>query len=55
MQRHKSMTTIGELISHLCTKYERRYHDKHLAALVTQVAIDELLRSRHVPATRKFA
>ncbi len=48
------MTTIGELISQLCTKYERRYQDEHLAALATQVTVDELLRSRHAVATRKL-
>ncbi|MEO8551512.1 MAG: hypothetical protein ABI678_16155 [Kofleriaceae bacterium] len=49
------MTTIGGLLSKLCTTYERRYEDERLAALATQVTIDELLRSRHILATGKIA
>ncbi len=40
------MTTIGDLVSTLFAKYERRFHDEQLAALATQVSMDELLRRR---------
>jgi hypothetical protein len=40
------MTTIGDLVSVLFTRYERRFHDEQLAAVATQVTIDELLRKR---------
>lgn len=55
MQRVEDVTTIGELISQLCTKYARLYQDEHFAELATQVTIDELLRSRQVLATGKIA
>jgi hypothetical protein len=46
------MTTIGQLVSILFTKYERQFHDEKLAAVATQVALDELLRERK-PGKRK--
>ena len=46
------MTTIGQLISDLYSKYERRYHDPELAAIATQVTVDELLRARRLLAKR---
>ena len=38
------MTTIGDAISTLFAKYERQFHDEHLAAVATQVALAEVLR-----------
>jgi hypothetical protein len=46
------MTTIGQLISDLYSKYERRYRDEELAAVATQVTVDELLRARRLVAKR---
>lgn len=40
------MTTIGQLVSILFAKYERQFHDERLAAVATQVALDELLHAR---------
>jgi hypothetical protein len=40
------MTTIGQLITTLFAKYERQFHDEKLAAIATQVAVDELLLAR---------
>lgn len=40
------MTTIGQLICELYTKYERRYRDDELAAMATQVRLEELLGPR---------
>lgn len=40
------MTTIGDLVSVLFAKYERRFHDERLAAVATQIALDGLLRGR---------
>lgn len=40
------MTTFGQLISDLYTQYERRYHDPELAAVATEVTVEELLRQR---------
>jgi hypothetical protein len=37
------MTTIGQLVSVLFAKYEQQLHDEELAAVATQVAVDELL------------
>jgi hypothetical protein len=44
--------TIGQLISDVYTKYERRYGDEELAAIATQVTVDELLRARRLVAKR---
>ena len=49
---HPAMTTIGQLIADLYTKYERRYHDEDLAAVATQVTVDEILRARRLVAKR---
>jgi hypothetical protein len=38
------MKTIGDVVSVLFAKYERRFHDEQLAAVATQVALEELLR-----------
>jgi hypothetical protein len=38
-------TTIGQLVAALYDQYERRFHDEELAALATQVALNELLAS----------
>jgi hypothetical protein len=46
LQNSAGMTTIGQLVSILFAKYERQFHDEKLAALATQVALDELLRER---------
>ena len=40
------MTTIGQLIEALFTKYERELHDQELAAQATKRALDDILRSR---------
>lgn len=37
-------TTMGQLVSELFDKFERRYHDERLAAVATQAAIEEILR-----------
>lgn len=39
-------TTMGQLVANLFTKYERRYHDEELAAIATQVTLDDLMRTR---------
>lgn len=48
--------TMGQLVSEVYEAYERRYHDKELAAIATQVTVDDLMRvsreRRHVPAER---
>ena len=46
------MTTIGQLISDLYSKYERHYRDEELAAVATQVTVDELFRARRLVAKR---
>jgi hypothetical protein len=35
--------TMGQLISSLFDEYERRYHDRELAAVATQVALVDVL------------
>ncbi len=40
------MTTVGQLISTLFANFDRQFHDEELAAVATQVALDELLRGR---------
>ena len=40
------MTTIGDLVSSLYSKYERRYRDPELAAIATQLKVEQLLRDR---------
>jgi hypothetical protein len=40
------MTTIGQLISGLYDQYLQRYHDEELAAVATEVTIDDLIRLR---------
>jgi len=52
MQSTTAMTTIGQLISDLYSKYERRYRDEELAAVAAQVTVDELLRARRLVAKR---
>lgn len=42
------MTTFGQLVSALFAKYERQFHDEQVAAVATQVALDELLRAGKV-------
>jgi hypothetical protein len=37
-------TTMGQLVSKLYDRYERRFHDEQLAALATQAMIEEILR-----------
>ena len=37
------MTAIGQLITELYSKYERRYRDHELAAMATQVRLSDLL------------
>lgn len=49
------MTTIGQLVSVLFAKYEQTLGDEKLAAVATQVALDELLRGRTRAARRKAA
>ncbi len=44
--------TIGQLISDLYSKYERRYHDEELAAVATQVTLDDMFRARRLVAKR---
>jgi len=40
-------TTLGQLVADLFDRYERRFHDKELAAVATQATItDMLLESR---------
>lgn len=40
------MTTIGQLISTLFARFEQQFQDEELAAVATQLALDELLRGR---------
>jgi hypothetical protein len=40
------MTTIGQLVSTLFAKYELQFRDAKLAAVATQLALEELLRER---------
>jgi hypothetical protein len=40
------MTTIGQLVSVLFSEYQEKFHDEELAAVATQIAIDELLGER---------
>jgi len=40
------MTTIGQLIAALYTRFEREYHDHDLATVATQRALEKLLRRR---------
>lgn len=40
------MTTIGQLISELLTQYERKLHDHELAAVATEVTLNDMLRAR---------
>ncbi|HEY1553204.1 MAG TPA: hypothetical protein VGF94_00145 [Kofleriaceae bacterium] len=47
------MKTIGDVVSELFTKYERRYHDAELAAVATEVELDDLLREQ--VATKRAA
>lgn len=49
------MTTIGQLISELLETYEQQFHDKRLAAIATQVVVDELLRARESAARARQA
>jgi hypothetical protein len=44
----RSVTTFGQLVSALFSKYERQFHDEQVAAVATQVALDELLRAGKV-------
>ncbi len=39
-------TTIGQLVASLFTQYEHRYHDEELAAVATQVTVDDLISAR---------
>jgi len=48
VQLQSSMTTIGQLIEALFTKYERLFHDHELAAVATQRELEQILRSRSV-------
>lgn len=41
------MLTIGQLVSDLFSKYERQFGDEQVAAIATQVTIDEVLRNRN--------
>lgn len=55
------MMTLGQLISTLFAQYEHAYHDEELAAVATQVTLDDLLRARRLigkrarPVVRKAA
>jgi len=40
------MTTIGQLVSELYAKYERRYRDEELAAIATKNAVEQILQRR---------
>jgi hypothetical protein len=50
-----AMKTIGDLVFALYAKYEQQYHDGKLAAVATQVALDELLRRCKRTSERKAA
>ena len=52
MQSTTIMTTIGQLIADVYSKYERHYHHEQLAAVATQVTVDEILRARRLVAKR---
>lgn len=39
-------TTIGQLVAALFEQYEHRYHDEKLAAVATQVTVDDLMPPR---------
>ncbi len=41
--------TIGQLVSTLYTEFERQFHDQKIAAVATQVALEELLRTKRSP------
>jgi hypothetical protein len=43
------MTTIGQLIEQLYSKYERQFQDQELAAAATKRDLDRILRSRSAP------
>jgi hypothetical protein len=47
------MTTLGQLISELYTKYERRFRDDELAGMATQIRLEELLGPKTKRANRK--
>jgi hypothetical protein len=47
------MTTIGQLITELYSKYERRYRDHELAAMATQVRLSDLLTKPPKKLNRK--
>ena len=51
--RIPGMTTLGQLISELYTKYERRFRDDELAVMATQVRLEELLGPKTKRANRK--
>jgi hypothetical protein len=46
------MATLGQVISMLYAKYERQLNDEQMAAVATQVTLDEMLRSRRAKRKR---
>ena len=46
MHHVTAMTTIGQLIEALYTKYERQLHDPDAAAEATKRALEGILRAR---------
>lgn len=44
--------TMGQLVSRMFEVYERRYHDQELAAIATQVTLEDLLRTAQRPRVR---
>ena len=48
--------TMGQLISEVYETYERRYGDTELAAVATQVTLDDVMRTRaRRPRVRRAA
>ena len=43
-------TTIGQAVSELFSRYERKYQDEELAALATGVVLSELLAAADTPS-----
>jgi hypothetical protein len=46
-------TTIGQLVATLFDEYENRYRDEKLAAVATQVVVDDLIRAHRGRPTRR--
>jgi hypothetical protein len=47
-------TTVGQLVASLFDRYKRVYHDRHLAALVTQLHVNDVLQRGARTPTRSI-